>query len=244
MLVVEDTTARQERDRARGEALSFVTHELRTPLIAIQGFAEFLMRYPERSTGTEVTTIFREARRLVAMINAYLEVLRLDVGARPIRVKPVDIVAVAKHVEQIVQPLAQTARIRLRVESTTEVQLLECDENLVSGAMLNLLSNAVKYSPAGSEVILRIVSDGETMEFAVYNGGPAIPAPEMEHLFEPFYRAGKTDGKPGWGLGLAFVKRIAEQHGGRVEARSDSTTGTCFRMILPMKSAVQGEVLA
>ena len=245
MLVVEDTTARQERDRARGEALSFVTHELRTPLISIQGFAEFLMRYPDRSAGSEApATIFREARRLVAMINAYLEVLRLDVGARPIRVKPVDMVAVAKHVEQIVQPLAETARIQLRVENTAQVQTLECDENLVSGALLNLLSNAVKYSPAGSDVVLRLAVDGERMEFAVHNSGPSIPAQELEELFEPFYRAAQTDSKPGWGLGLAFVKRIAEQHGGRVEVKSDSTSGTCFRIILPMKSAVKGEVLA
>ena len=245
MLVVEDTTARQERDRARGEALSFVTHELRTPLISIQGFAEFLMRYPERSPGSEApATIFREARRLVAMINAYLEVLRLDVGARPIRVKPVDIVAVAKHVEQIVQPLAQTERIRLRVENTTQVQMLECDENLVSGALLNLLSNAVKYSPAGSDVVLRLAANGDSMEFAVHNTGPSIPAQELEQLFEPFYRAAQSDAKPGWGLGLAFVKRIAEQHRGRVEVMSDSTSGTCFRIILPVKSAVKGEVSA
>jgi len=243
MLVAEDTTPRQERDRARGEALSFVTHELRTPLIAIQGFAEFLMRYPDRSADSEApSTIFREARRLVAMINAYLEVLRLDVGARPIRIKPVDIVAIARHVLQIVQPLAQ-ARIQLRVENTIDVQILECDENLMSGALLNLLSNAVKYGPAGSEVILSIASAGETMEFAVHNGGPAIPAQDLEHLFEPFYRAAQTDSKPGWGLGLAFVKRIAEQHGGKVEVKSDSATGTCFRIILPTKSAVKGAVM-
>jgi signal transduction histidine kinase len=245
MLVVEDTTARQERDRARGEALSFVTHELRTPLISIQGFAEFLMRYPERSVGSQApATIFREARRLVAMINAYLEVLRLDVGARPIRVTPVDIVAVAKHVEQIVQPLAQTARIQLRVEKATQVRMLECDENLVSGALLNLLSNAVKYSPAESDVVLRLAASGESMELAVHNTGPSIPAQELEQLFEPFYRAAQSDSKPGWGLGLAFVKRIAEQHGGRVEVKSDSTSGTCFRILLPVKSAVTGEVVA
>jgi signal transduction histidine kinase len=203
------------------------------------------MRYPERSVGSQApATIFREARRLVAMINAYLEVLRLDVGARPIRVTPVDIVAVAKHVEQIVQPLAQTARIQLRVEKATQVRMLECDENLVSGALLNLLSNAVKYSPAESDVVLRLAASGESMELAVHNTGPSIPAQELEQLFEPFYRAAQSDSKPGWGLGLAFVKRIAEQHGGRVEVKSDSTSGTCFRILLPVKSAVTGEVVA
>jgi signal transduction histidine kinase/CHASE2 domain-containing sensor protein len=245
MLLLEDISARHERDLARAEALSFVTHELRTPLIAIQGFAEFLMRYPDKSATSEAPgTIFRESRRLVAMINAYLEVLRLDAGSRPLRLKTTDIAGVVKHVEQILQPLAQAARIRLTIENQLGVPLVECDEPLVSGALLNLLSNAIKYSPAESEVVLRTLFSQNTIEFAVYNHGPAIPAEELDRLFEPFYRASQhADTKPGWGLGLAFVKRISEQHGGRVEVSSDTASGTCFRLILPIGSRVASEAL-
>jgi signal transduction histidine kinase len=244
MLLLEDISARQERDLARAEALSFVTHELRTPLIAIQGFAEFLMRYPDKSATSEApATIFRESRRLVAMINAYLEVLRLDAGSRPLRLKAVDIADVVKHVEQILQPLAQGARIRLTIEHHLGVPLVECDEPLVSGALLNLISNAIKYSPAESEVVLRTLFHQNTIEFAVYNPGPAIRAEDLDRLFEPFYRASQhADTKPGWGLGLAFVKRISEQHGGRVEVSSDTASGTCFRLILPIGSRVASEV--
>ena len=86
LLIAEDITARRQRDQARSEALSFVTHELRTPLISIQGFSELLMRYPNSPATREApSTIFRETNRLVAMINTYLEVLRLDAGARPLR---------------------------------------------------------------------------------------------------------------------------------------------------------------
>ena len=86
LLIAEDITARRQRDQARSEALSFVTHELRTPLISIQGFSELLMRYPNSPATIEAPgTIFRETNRLVAMINTYLEVLRLDAGARPLR---------------------------------------------------------------------------------------------------------------------------------------------------------------
>ena len=245
MLLLEDISARQERDLARAEALSFVTHELRTPLIAIQGFAEFLMRYPDKSATSEApATIFRESRRLVAMINAYLEVLRLDAGSRPLRLKAIDIADVVKHVDQILQPLAQAARIRLRIENQLGVPFVECDEPLVSGALLNLLSNAIKYSPVGSEVVLRALSHQDTIVFAVHNPGPTIPSEELDRLFEPFYRASQhADTKPGWGLGLAFVKRISEQHGGRVEVSSDTASGTCFRLILPIGSRVASEAL-
>jgi signal transduction histidine kinase/CHASE2 domain-containing sensor protein len=245
MLLLEDISAAHERDLARAEALSFVTHELRTPLIAIQGFAEFLIRYPDKSTTSEApATIFRESRRLVAMINAYLEVLRLDAGSRPLRLKAIDIAGLMKHVDQILQPLAQAARIRLRIDNQLGVPFVECDEPLVSGALLNLLSNAIKYSPAESEVVLRALSNQNTIEFAVHNPGPAIPSEELDRLFEPFYRASQhADTKPGWGLGLAFVKRISEQHGGRIEVSSDEASGTCFRLTLPIGSGVACEAL-
>jgi signal transduction histidine kinase len=245
MLLLEDMSARHERDLARAEALSFVTHELRTPLVAIQGFAEFLMRYPDKGATSEApATIFRESRRLVAMINAYLEVLRLDAGSRPLKLTSTDITGVLKHVDQILQPLANAARIRLKIENQTGVLLVDCDEPLVSGALLNLLSNAIKYSPAESEVVLRTLSNQSTIEFAICNPGPVIPTEELDRLFEPFYRAAQhADAKPGWGLGLAFVKRISEQHGGCVEVSSDTTSGTCFRLILPIGSSVASEAL-
>ena len=245
MLLLEDVTARHERDLARAEALSFVTHELRTPLIAIQGFAEFLTRYPDKSATSDApATIFRESRRLVAMINAYLEVLRLDAGSRPLKLEPVDIADVVNHVANVLQPLAQAARVRLRIENQLPVSFVNCDEPLVSGALLNLLSNAVKYSPAESEVIFRILSNQQTIEFAVHNPGPPIPLDQQDRLFERFYRAPQQEGtRSGWGLGLAFVKRIAEQHKGRVEVSSDTASGTCFRLILPIGSRVGSEVL-
>jgi signal transduction histidine kinase len=243
MLLGEDISARRERDQARAEAIGFVTHELRTPLIAIQGFGELMMRYPHQiATSEAATTIFRESRRLVAMINAYLEVLRMDVGSRPLRVKPVDIGAMVHHVEQIVQPLAQSAQIEIDAHADPKVKTLDCDEPLVTGALLNLLSNAVKYSPNGSMVTLRVAVSNDHVEFQVHNRGPVIPQGSLARVFEPYYRAPDQPGeKPGWGLGLAFVKRIAEQHGGRVQVSSDPLSGTCFRLALPLHANLVSE---
>src|SRR6202022_4010176 len=101
MVVVADQTARLERDRARAEALGFVTHELRTPLVSIQGFAEYLLRYSKERVSSEATaTIFQESGRLVAMINTYLDVLRLEAGARPMRKE-------AFHVDETVRQVAR-----------------------------------------------------------------------------------------------------------------------------------------
>jgi signal transduction histidine kinase/CHASE2 domain-containing sensor protein len=234
LLIAEDITARRQRDQARSEALSFVTHELRTPLISIQGFSEMLMRYPNSAATSEApATIFRETNRLVAMINTYLEVLRLDAGARPLRLAQTNISAMVEHVKKVVQPLAASAKVQVTVEQTGEEAFVLCDETLISGALLNLVSNAIKYGAGGSEVLVRVSSSDEEVQFEVQNSGPVIPEQELEQLFERFYRPARSESIPGWGLGLSFVRRISQQHGGRVQVSSNQTSGTTFAFTLP-----------
>jgi signal transduction histidine kinase/CHASE2 domain-containing sensor protein len=234
MLMAEDITARRQRDQARSEALSFVTHELRTPLLSIQGFSEVLMRYPDSEASSEApATIFRETNRLVAMINTYLEVLRLDSGARPLHVTRTNVSAMVEHVEKVVGPLAASAHVPVKVEVGPGVDSLICDETLVAGALLNLVSNAIKYGVDGSEVLLRVTSQEHEVTFEVRNSGPAIPVAELEHIFERFYRPTRSESVAGWGLGLSFVRRICQQHGGRVHVNSNEISGTSFAFTLP-----------
>lgn len=243
LLMVEDITARRQRDQARSEALSFVTHELRTPLISIQGFSELLMRYPNSPRSSEApATIFRETNRLVAMINTYLEVLRLDAGARPLRRTAVNVRKMLDHVEKVVQPLAASAHIPVKTEIYSSGEYVLCDETLISGALLNLVSNAIKYGTRGSEVILRVTSLENEIEFAVHNSGPAIPPDELEHIFERFYRPARSESIPGWGLGLSFVQRICQQHGGRIQVSSNEISGTSFAFLLPQGACHLSEV--
>jgi signal transduction histidine kinase/CHASE2 domain-containing sensor protein len=244
MVVVTDQIARLERDRARAEALGFVTHELRTPLVSIQGFAEYLLRYSkERASSEAAATIFQESGRLVAMINTYLDVLRLEAGARPMRKEAFHVRETVKQVARVIQPIAQASEIKIRTEIAADLPALQGDPHLIEGALLNLVSNAIKYSARGSEVKLRAEVEGEGVVLEVWNPGPAIPPEELVRLFEPFYRRNEEEETTrGWGLGLAFVKRIAEQHGGKAEARSDSGSGTAFRIHLPVAGSILSEV--
>ena len=243
LLMAEDITARRQRDQARSEALSFVTHELRTPLISIQGFSELLMRYPNSPATREApSTIFRETNRLVAMINTYLEVLRLDAGARPLRLTRTNIRAMVEHVEKVVQPLAVSAKVTVRVQLDCEDEFVVCDETLISGALLNLVSNAIKYGAGGTEVLVRVIARDQEVQFEVHNSGPVIPESELEQLFERFYRPAHSESIPGWGLGLSFVRRISQQHGGRVQVSSNQTAGTTFAFTLPRGACEVTEV--
>jgi two-component system sensor histidine kinase ResE len=243
MVVVTDQTTRLERDRARAEALGFVTHELRTPLVSIQGFAEYLLRYSKERTSIEAaSTIFQESGRLVAMINTYLDVLRLEVGARSMRTDAFQVGETVKQVARVIQPIAQASEIKISSEIAADLPALQGDPHLIEGALLNLVSNAIKYSARGSEVKLRAEVEGDGIVLEVWNPGPAIPPEELMRLFEPFYRRNEQEETSrGWGLGLAFVKRIAEQHGGKAEAWSTSESGTSFRIHLPATRFILSE---
>jgi signal transduction histidine kinase len=244
MVVAMDQTARLERDRARAEALGFVTHELRTPLVSIQGFAEYLLRYSkERASSEAAATIFQESGRLVAMINTYLDVLRLEAGAHPMRKETFQVGETVKQVARVIQPIAQASEIKVRTEIAADLPALQGDPHFIEGALLNLVSNAIKYSARGSEVKLRAEVEGDGVVLEVWNPGPAIPPEELMRLFEPFYRRNEREETTrGWGLGLAFVKRIAEQHGGKAEARSEYGSGTSFSIHLPVTGLILSEV--
>lgn len=233
---------REERDRARSEALGFVTHELRTPLTAIQGFAEIMMRYPgSPSSSRAPETIFRESKRLLALIHNYLDVLRLDAGARPIKQERVRLSDVVRETFEIVQPLADAAGVKLLHECESDICIVG-DKALIGGALLNLVSNAIKYGRQGTDVTVRTDGTPDAVSISVHNQGEPIATNDLAHVFDPYFRAASNqERRPGWGLGLAFVKRIAEKHGGRVRATS-GPAGTTFEVLLPahQRSTVVG----
>ena len=232
VLELASLRTRVERDRARAEALGFITHELRTPLVSIQGFADLMTQHPESAACAQAPeTIFRESKRLLALINSYLDVLRLDAGARPIHSAPVDVDHQVRQVFDILQPLAAASGVRLVFADHDHYEIMG-DAPLIAGAVLNLVSNAIKYGKTGTDVIVRCRRDKSDIVLSVHNQGAPVPAGDLPRLFDPYYRGSAPAGTPGWGLGLAFVKRIAEKHGGSVEVESHSG-GTIFHIRLP-----------
>jgi signal transduction histidine kinase len=231
---------REERDRARAEALGFITHELRTPLTSIQGFAELMTRYPDSpSCAVAPQTIVRESKRLVAVINSYLDLLQVDAGAKSLQKVEIDIHELVSQVFDILQPLATANGMWLTLQVMDESALRAlADPSLINGAVLNLVSNAIKYGRAETEIIVSCWNRENETVIAVYNQGEPIPADSISRLFDPYYRAPES-GKvaPGWGIGLAFVKRIAEKHGGSVTVESN-VTGTTLEIHLPADASV------
>jgi CHASE2 domain-containing sensor protein/signal transduction histidine kinase len=233
IVTLSSLKAREERDRARAEALGFVTHELRTPLVAIQGFSELMMRYPSSPANTAAPeTIFRESKRLVALINSYLDVLRLDSGAKPAKAVRVNVNQIVKEVFDLLRPSAESAGMNLNFEGGEKCCALG-DPMLLTGAVLNLVSNALKYGRRNTPVVVRCTQGQQEVAIEVENQGEPILEADLSQLFGAYYRGTADQSQvSGWGLGLAFVKRIAEKHKGIVTARN-SVSGVVFEMRLP-----------
>ena len=143
--------AREERDRSRAEVLGFITHELRTPLTAIQGFSELMIQFPgSPQNASAPETIFRESKRLLALIHSYLDVLRLDAGARPPVMEEVQVEEVVRYVFEIMRPIANASGTTLTWLGQNAA--IFGDFALLNGAILNVVSNAIKYGETGTEI--------------------------------------------------------------------------------------------
>lgn len=240
ILTLTSLENRQERDRARTEALGFLTHELRTPVASIQQYADLMIHYPNSNVSRAAPeTIFRESKRLLALISGYLDVMRVDAGARPLRRSNANINVLIENVFEILQPLASANNMQLTLY-TPEGTFARVDEPLLTGAILNLVSNAIKYGSPNSEIGVSCIREGSSIELTVINEGTPIGEQDLAKVFEAYYRAPSSETVPGWGIGLAFVKRIAEKHGGSVQA-SVQVSRTIVKMIIPDPQEVFAE---
>ncbi len=239
-VTVRRALRKSETEKTRyQQAMHFVTHEMRTPLTAIQGSSELMSRYnlaeDKRKQIAELIT--SESKRLARMIETFLNVERLSAGEMQLKkeVFPVHDVIVACMARAL--PIAERKQIGLHFDEVTEAEL-EGDRELMEYAVYNLLTNAVKYSPAGTEVNITTLPDGGRLRLSVKDQGIGMEEHELRHVFQKFYRTHKAvaSGEAGTGIGLSIVDQIVTHHGGRIEVTSAPGKGSCFTVVLPARS--------
>lgn len=227
---------RAEADKSRyQQAIQFVTHEMRTPLTAIQGSSELMGRYnlsdDKRKQMTEM--IHSESKRLGSMIQTFLDIERLTDGRAELKREAFAADALIDACVARARPLADRKRQTIRVE--TQASRLDGDRELLEYAVYNLLTNAIKYSPEGTEVVIEARQDGAHLHIAVRDHGMGMDAKEIEQLGRKFYRTKRAEesGIVGTGIGLSIVQQILTHHEGRLEVSSAPGKGSCFTMVLP-----------
>ncbi len=228
---------KSESDKARyQQAIHFVTHEMRTPLTAIQGSSELMGRYnlTDDKRKQMAQMINSESKRLARMIQTFLDVERLSDGQMEMKRELFDSREVIESCVDRVRPLGERKQIRIFLDSTT-ADRLQGDRELMEYAVYNLLTNAVKYSPSETEVHVHSVRDGDQLRVTVRDQGIGMNEKELRNIFKKFYRTKKAEasGEAGTGIGLSIVEQIVLHHGGRMEVASVPGQGSTFTIVLP-----------
>jgi signal transduction histidine kinase len=230
------------------QAMQFVTHEMRTPLSAIQGSSELISRYSltEEKRKQVAEVIHSESKRLARMVEVFLSVERLSAGQMELKHESIALAGMVATCVERARPLADRKHIALSLEPIADGLLLTGDRELMEYACYNLLSNAIKYSPQRTEVTVSGWKDQAHLRIAVKDQGIGMDQKEVKQIFQKFYRTRKAEesGEAGSGIGLSIVKQIVEQHGGAIEVASQPGAGSCFTLVLPAAAVVAASSLA
>jgi signal transduction histidine kinase len=229
--------------KSQRDFVANVSHELKTPLTSIQGFAQAILddtaNTPEaRQQAAQI--IYSEAGRMHRMALDLLDLARLEAGTADLKMSPVDMSMLLRTIIERFTPQAQRAGVNLQLNLPDDLPTLTGDGDRLAQVFTNLVDNALKFTPAGGQITLAAQGARSEMEISITDTGTGVPPEALPRLFERFYQAdpsragGETAAvRRGAGLGLAIVQEIVQAHGGRISVRSEVGHGTTFVIHMP-----------
>jgi two-component system, OmpR family, sensor histidine kinase KdpD len=219
--ISQEMLVRMESERLRNSLLSAISHDLRTPLTALTGFAEALSLRNNLTPDKQqeiVQAILESSTRMHALVNNLLDMARIQSGEIQLKKDWHSLEEVVGSAIRSLEPLLASHRIITHIPA--ELPLAQFDAVLIERVLANLLENAVKYTPAGTEVMISAWVDRETLIVSVADKGPGLPAGLEQNIFDKFTRGETESAISGVGLGMAICKAIVEAHRGKISARN------------------------
>ncbi len=244
--VFRDVTLEKDVDRAKTEFVSLASHQLRTPLSTISWYAEMLLNGDAGKLKEEqkhyLQEIYRGNQRMIELVNALLNVSRLDLGTFVIDLAPTSFTEVADSVIDELKPQMKERLIHFE-KHYDKLPAIPADAKLLRIIFQNLLSNAVKYTPPKGSVSLEITKGNPDALITVADNGYGIPSDQQSKIFTKLFRADNVREKEtaGTGLGLYLVKAVVESAGGKVWFESEENKGTKFHVSIPLKGMKEKE---
>jgi ligand-binding sensor domain-containing protein/signal transduction histidine kinase/DNA-binding response OmpR family regulator len=246
----EQSEKLEELDRIKSRFFANISHEFRTPLTLIMGPLEkILSENPDKTLESRANMMLRNSRRLLTLVDQLLELAKFDSGKMKLEASQQDIAAFVKNIVMCFESLARQNRVDLTFRVEAEEIALYFDPEKLERIIFNLLSNAFNYTPAGGKITVSIRTAAGTaypcgcVEIVVCNTGAGIPADQLPHIFDRFYRGESTHEykRKGTGIGLALSRELVALHHGQIEAHStcrrDQTGETEFTLRLPLGDA-------
>ncbi|MFW3611877.1 two-component system histidine kinase PnpS [Staphylococcus caprae] len=233
VVVLHDITNLQKLENLRREFVANVSHELKTPITSIKGFAETLIegaKNDEQSLEMFLNIILKESNRIESLVMDLLDLSHIE-QQNEIETSYMNLSELAYNTIDNLQTQATNKNIEIRSEIEKDV-IIEAHENKVAQVITNLLSNAINYSLEDSQVIVRVYREGKKVNLEIQDFGIGISAKDQKHIFERFYRVDKARSRDsgGTGLGLSITKHIVEAHNGRISVSSKPGEGSTFKV--------------
>ena len=225
-------------ERLRDRFISAVTHELRTPLVSIVGYVDYIltdkMEPPSEKVRSSLVVVKQESERLVNLTNELLDIRRIEMGRFQLNLQQLELKKVIDDCIREIQPLIEKKKQTFRSEIPTGPLMVQGDTTRLTQAVMNLLSNASKFTPEGGTVTLQVGQDIDSIKVQVSDTGIGIRREDLTRMFEPFAAIEKPSYFKGTGLGLSVTKGLVEAHGGRAWAESEGEgKGATFTFTLP-----------
>ncbi len=243
--IERDVTKEREVDKAKTEFVSLASHQLRTPLSAINWYTEMLLDGDAGKLNKDQTDylnqVYSSNQRMVDLVNSLLNVSRLDLGTFIVEPEKLDITKISTDVVKEMAPMVNKKKQKIVENYSSELTMINADPKLTRIILQNLLSNAVKYTQNDGEISVSIKNKGDRkIEIKVEDNGMGIPAAQQDKIFTKLFRADnvKSSDTEGTGLGMYIVKSIIEQVGGSIEFSSQENKGTVFTVDL-LKSGMK-----
>lgn len=236
VITMQDITHLKELDRMKSDFVTSVSHDLRTPLAAVQGYAEMLeMAGPLSADQARfVERILHAVEGMSDLVEGLLDLTRIEAGVG-MEMAPCHMAAIiAESVDKFSRE-AETKGVHLQVEVPEDLPLVRGNGRRLGQVVNNLLENAIKFTPGGGEVLLRAWAQPDGLRVEVCDSGPGIPPADLPRVFEKFYRARQGNAEvPGTGLGLSIAQSIVQAHGGRIWAGNNAGRGATLSFVLPL----------
>lgn len=238
--IERDVSKEVQIDRAKTEFVSLASHQLRTPLSAINWYSEMLLAGDagklNETQEQYIKEVYAGNQRMVDLVNALLNISRIDLGTFAIDPEPTDFCKLAVSVLAEVQPMVKAKKMDVKNECEKDLPLVNADPKLVRIIFQNLLTNALKYTPEKGEVAVIVAKQGKDILIKVTDNGYGIPEAQKNKIFTKLFRADnvREHDAEGTGLGLYMVKAIVEQSGGKIWFESEENKGTTFFVTLPL----------
>ncbi len=242
IIVTHDVTARYELDESRREFVANVSHELRTPLTSIMGASETIVNDPEMDDETRVyflEMVMSESERMMRIVSDLLVLSRLDNKRTAWSIETFDLSEAVRRLCEVMRTDVEAHSHVMTFEADEALPEITADRQRLEQVIINIMSNAVKYTPDGGRIDVSVsgVPEKGMLLVKIRDNGLGIPAEDIPHLFERFYRVEKsrTSDAGGTGLGLAIAKELVDAHGGSIRVESVLDEGTVMMIELPVE---------